>query len=734
MTEKSKVPQVNTAIHVSVGASKFDNCPVQCEAANFDEFTDDVLVGRGTAKGKTFICAPMAEGYNNDQKKYPGQKPWRAKHLALPRGFLPLDCDGFDSLETYAMLLGYLKRYQGFAYTTASHTPEAPRCRVVLAQSRETDRDEGIALCEAVQAMIDAELGAGRVKFDKKVYPGEQPLYTPLEGAETFRFTGQSVDVDAMLLAPAAKPKGNNGNQSRLEQAKSDDKILHAMIQMGMVRSTEDNERFMIECPFAHEHSMDGGEKETMYCLANTHGHPQAAFSCFHGHCAKRTQPEFVVAVLARYEKEKGDLAAPSAAPKPAPIIAYPEPLPGVAADVVAAILAVANKPQPALTMLAALVAFAAMCGSFYALANGCRLNLYGIGILPTAGGKNLPQMMAKRLAKIGNANVISAPSSGEGLEDALTSNIGTLCVIDEMGHLLALTNAKNAKAWHVSLMRKFLELYAAGADTSYTARGKADKPGRSIPNPALSLIGFTTPLVLGRAISLDDIDNGLAGRLLWVETKEVPKNRRGKKAFVMPKTFYSTAMKIEVNLTRSRLAKDVPVLVDMNNDADALLDELNDEFDLIGRGVGAPHERALCARSLENVEHICGVLAVLDNPDKPVITTTHVEWAAQFVRASNATALNFVEDEMHNGDVQRDAAKIKKLLSDNVFTPQKDRKGKPREGQAIALAAGAVPRALLLKRSGLDAQPFDRAFAHLLGCEDIAIEKFGELTAVKLV
>lgn len=43
-----------------------------------------------------------------------------------------------------------------------------------------------------------------------------------------------------------------------------------------------------ITCPWADEHSKGSGYTAT-YFEAHTHGHPQAAFNCFHNHCAHRT-------------------------------------------------------------------------------------------------------------------------------------------------------------------------------------------------------------------------------------------------------------------------------------------------------------------------------------------------------------------------------------------------------------------------------------------------------------
>ncbi|MFW0758928.1 hypothetical protein ACN1C3_30160 [Pseudomonas sp. H11T01] len=298
---------VNT-IKVSLGKTKFDNLPKQCEESNFDDFTNAVLdkANESAAKGETFICSPMAVGRHSNPEKWEGEAPWRQKRLVQPRCFLPLDCDGFDSLETYGILLGYLKRYQGFAYTTASHTPEAPRCRVVLAQTRATDREDGIALCKAVQALIERDLGVGAVKFDQSVYKGEQPLYTPVQGAEAFRFTGQPVDVEAVLAQPTPATKKPKAKAHRV---KTDDPILCTLNELNMVRADQGGGAYLIECPFEDQHTMDGGDGETIYYQKNTNHYAQEHFHCFHSHCSEHSDNAFMVSLLARYSKQTGKKA-----------------------------------------------------------------------------------------------------------------------------------------------------------------------------------------------------------------------------------------------------------------------------------------------------------------------------------------------------------------------------------------------------------------------------------------
>jgi hypothetical protein len=714
MTEKSKVPQVNTTIHVSCGASKFDNKPIQCEAANFDEFTEDVLVGRGTIKGKTFICAPMAEGYNNNQEKYPGKETWRAKRLALPRLFAPFDLDGFDSPETFGRLLEWLGRFKGFAYTTASHTPEAPRCRVVLMQTRATDYEDGIALCEAVQARIERELGAG-IKFDATVYPGAQPLFTPLEGAETFRFDGQPVNVDAMLMMAPAK-KAKNGNQSRLEQVKSDDKILQAMTELGMVIGTKNDESFMIECPFESEHTSVTGDSSTVYYLAHTKGHKDANFHCMHGHCAKRTQTEFMTKVLARYTKKTGK-PAPSmpkfgraVAPDKSPTT-FPSPFPGVMADAVAAIMAGANKPQTELTTLAVTVAMAAGCGYYFALPNDGGVNLYGCAVAPSGGGKDIPTMEAMALANRAGADVRGRMTSGGSLEDLLKDHGGLLMCVGEVAHFFANMTGRNANPNMVDFTGVLLSLFNESR-SMHQCRNKVGTPGRNVKHPAVSFLGFATPLKLGEALNLGNVEDGLLGRFLFVESKTDDKPCRTKKGVKLPDS-------VKVSMLRMDMVKNgfhgTPTVIAIDEVADKALDVLLDEFHTLKLKAKSPAAKVLYTRSYEKAERIAGVLAVYDNEKAPTITTAHIEWARKAVQASNEAILAFMDDYMHSGEVQSHAAQLLRYLKENQFTPT-------RTSEAEALKAGWVPRSVLLRLAKkMDAKQLRTALDYLV--ETLTIE-----------
>ena len=191
---------LSAGVNYSRGVNKFDNTPAQNKAPDFNAFEMAVLSDRAEEKGLQYVCSAFELGEHRDPVKYPGKKHWRTGRLVQPRSFQPFDCDGFQDANTFVKARAYWQRFRGFGYTTASSTTGDPRARVVLALSRQVNRDEGIRLGYAMQAVALTELGADAIKFDDSVYKGEQPLYLPPTTAEAFSFYGEVVDVDAILI------------------------------------------------------------------------------------------------------------------------------------------------------------------------------------------------------------------------------------------------------------------------------------------------------------------------------------------------------------------------------------------------------------------------------------------------------------------------------------------------------------------------------------------------------
>lgn len=190
-----------TVIKFSFGRNTYDNQPAQRTAADFDDFVTQIRQTGSTRKGETYVCGPFASGTHNDSVKNPGGGHWRIRNLALPRRFLALDADGFSSSTAFTDFQQEVAQWNSLVYTTASHTANAPRARAIIELSREVDCAEGIALGDAVQRMLEANMGVSNIGLDPSVYRAAQPVYTPLVGAQITRYMGLALDVDAVLLA-----------------------------------------------------------------------------------------------------------------------------------------------------------------------------------------------------------------------------------------------------------------------------------------------------------------------------------------------------------------------------------------------------------------------------------------------------------------------------------------------------------------------------------------------------
>jgi hypothetical protein len=188
----------------SRGASKFDNRPEQLEVEDFAAFAKAILSDLATKKGEQFICAPFSRGFHENQEKYPGESQWRLKRLALPRRWLPIDYDGFKDAAACKAWRDWLSRQNlsAVVYTTFSHRADAPRARAIVELSRAATREESIRLGPLFEKIQQDAIGQDAFKFDASVYQHEQPCYLPGHSSKGTVFTGQPLDVDALLAAP----------------------------------------------------------------------------------------------------------------------------------------------------------------------------------------------------------------------------------------------------------------------------------------------------------------------------------------------------------------------------------------------------------------------------------------------------------------------------------------------------------------------------------------------------
>ena len=387
----------------------------------------------------------------------------------------------------------------------------------------------------------------------------------------------------------------------------------------------------------------------------------------------------------------------------------YISAFPGVMNSLVKQVLYIANKPQPELTILSALIGMAGSIGGNYSLPDGSRLNLYGVGISGTGTGKDKAMLAGSSIALMAGATMGGQPGSGAALEDMLEER-GTklLLSIDEAAHFIAAMN--DQKQTHMaSLAGNLLKLFSASR-TKYITRRLANSSGniqKVCENPCVSLLGFACPEKLGEAFGgSSNIDDGLMGRILFATGKDDVKPQRSKTHL----HFHHETIELARMIESSR-----SITIKYSQEADARMDVLIEYFNNSSIVSTNPFEHNLKMRSFEKCERIAGVLAVWDSPGEPKITIEHVNWAEKFINYSDSQVLKFTNSHLHGGKVQSDAKNILKVI--DKF---KSGEFKQESKHKFIHDSGEFPRSAVLRYSKMAKKDFDAAIDHLIDLEKI--------------
>lgn len=400
----------------------------------------------------------------------------------------------------------------------------------------------------------------------------------------------------------------------------------------------------------------------------------------------------------------------------------YPDPFTGVMQDICGAAAACAFKVQPKLNMLGALIGLAGAINGEYSTKSGGRFNLFGLGALESGGGKDVPRQMAEAVAAYGGGSILGKPASGAGLEDSIHDRRSCLVSVDEVAHLLKAVNDERAPSHLRDIGAVVLKLYSASRGV-YNRRVLARAPTTSkmasmVANPCLSMIGFATPDGMGAAFHEDNLKDGLMGRMLYVQGDPGVMPRRPGSGLVIPDSLKDWAKNLKQPDPLSsvlELASIGSVVVQEAHGITAMMDKLLVEMERSRRNAG-PLGPSLYARSYEKLERIACLLAISEDPQAPVIRMPHVEWARAMVMASDDHILAFANQNMHTGEVTKNAEKLRQIIRKVMsggYVPQ-------RAKEASAIEANMIARSQLLRVSKMDKATFDKCLAHMHDLEEL--------------
>lgn len=203
--------------------------------------------------------------------------------------------DIFDALEGLGA--------EGWVYTSLSHTPEAPRYRVVLPLGDHiTDSDLTDTVMRATTLAAAKKLGLGPwCTTESSVL--SQPMYLPAKLKDGVYWEGYTGPAK---LWRTVRTSAEPANVAPMPEGKTD-AVLHALQAAGLYLSEDSSHKgkHFITCPFADEHGAVN-ETQTVYYEAHHDGNPRPAVKCFDTEPDVDGRPHLTYTTLVRWLREHG--------------------------------------------------------------------------------------------------------------------------------------------------------------------------------------------------------------------------------------------------------------------------------------------------------------------------------------------------------------------------------------------------------------------------------------------
>lgn len=175
-----------------------------------------------------------------------------------PAPFCLIDYD--DAAPDWAVL----DAYEGFAWTTASHTPEKPAWRVLIP-----------FVAPAAHGKLTCPFPGGHIRNRT------QPAFLPTGNTIEYRDLPGTQRLDASTLGKA---------EVDTYQAASESLLGAVFTAAGWVTGKQDN-ALIVRCPWQHQHT-GGKGGGTVVFHDDGEGTGLGKFSCAHGHCSKRSSSD----------------------------------------------------------------------------------------------------------------------------------------------------------------------------------------------------------------------------------------------------------------------------------------------------------------------------------------------------------------------------------------------------------------------------------------------------------
>lgn len=348
---------------------------------------------------------------------------------------------------------------------------------------------------------------------------------------------------------------------------------------------------------------------------------------------------------------------------KPDPIPPFNPHIDGLVGEIADWITETAVKPQPILS-LAAAIAFMGMLKSCRVRGRtDLRTNMYTLALAPTAAGKEHPQKAIRRL--IGACGIdkhsLGEPTSGAALLTGLikADKIGLL-MIDEIGHYVSNITARNAGTYQKEIASYIIKLFgkASGIFEGKQYANEKINPLYVLDQPHLSCFGCSVAERMQEACGSAFVIDGFLNRWILFTTEARPKKKREITSYDPPESLIEKlkAWQEAYPLVKDKCGNPEPALMSFTPEAYDIFIAFDEEMEIKISQAAYPMDK-LYARASEHVEKLSMILADGNN-----IGTPEINQAISIVEKSNRSIMHF-GSMIADNESEADYIRVRELI-----------------------------------------------------------------------
>jgi hypothetical protein len=310
---------------------------------------------------------------------------------------------------------------------------------------------------------------------------------------------------------------------------------------------------------------------------------------------------------------------------------------------------ATAMKPQPMFAVQAALALGSVAMGRKFRTTNDNWPSLFFLNIGVSGAGKEHAKTAIERVlraAKFSNMSPASEYTSDSAIDSMLRAHPTHIAIIDEFGYMLKTANAKNNTNGGTA-RKRLMEVFGRCGGTlqpkafSTAALNQAQRDGlgpRHVENPALTVLGMTTPTPFYEAVGSGALTDGFLNRLIVVESGLGRQPARFVDQIEVPDDLVRWVRECRVKgggnladvIDTAHSEVPVPAILDFSGQARHLFTELElrcidrmDELEMFGMAEMYSRVREIAMRVSLIVAH---------SSEADVIGAEHAQWAIDYV------------------------------------------------------------------------------------------------------